>query len=212
MNQYIKFPRTFHFNWSESVSSNDKRHLTIDQFKNKEVIGTIKRDGENTSCYTDYLHARSIDSKDHESRHWMKQYHNTFKNNIPENWIVCGENLFAKHSILYNNLKTYFEVFAIFDNERILLSWQDIEIWCELLNLTHVPVFYKGIFDIDKINSAYEEYKNNSLDPVEGYVIRLSNSFPHSDYSKYTGKYVRANHIQTDNHWLHSKIIQNKIK
>src|ERR1035438_9907110 len=104
---YIKYPRTQHLPFSENLQNNDRKIPNLDAFQGKEVVVTEKLDGEGTSCYRDYIHARSIDSKNHPSRNWMKAFHATFKNDIPEGWRVCGELLYARHSIAYDNLDTF---------------------------------------------------------------------------------------------------------
>ena len=38
-------------------------------------------------------------------------------------------------------------------------------------------------------------------DTKEGVVIRKTSSFNNEDFSKNVCKYVRANHVQTDEHW-----------
>lgn len=38
-------------------------------------------------------------------------------------------------------------------------------------------------------------------DTIEGIVIRNADSFPLEDFSKNVVKYVRKNHVQTDEHW-----------
>lgn len=68
----VKYPRTFHLPWSRSYTHDDKVLKHVQHFEGKEVVVTEKMDGENTTMYRDYLHARSIDSKDHPSRHWIK--------------------------------------------------------------------------------------------------------------------------------------------
>lgn len=35
----------------------------------------------------------------------------------------------------------------------------------------------------------------------EGVVVRITDSFKIEDFSKYVCKYVRPNHVQTDEHW-----------
>ncbi len=54
----------------------------------------------------------------------------------------------------------------------------------------------------------------NNLDVVkqEGIVIRPASSFHYTNFSKSVAKWVRKNHVQTDNHWIHSEIIPNKLK
>ena len=106
MENKFKYPRTFHLSWSKCLSSDDKILKDDSNFIGKIVVVTEKLDGENSTVYSDYSHARSIDSKNHESRNWLKNYITTFQHNIPKDYRVCGENLFAKHSILYDNLET----------------------------------------------------------------------------------------------------------
>ena len=47
----------------------------------------------------------------------------------------------------------------------------------------------------------FETYKNKSNNEVEGFVVRNIDSFKYEDFSKNVGKYVRANHVQTNQHW-----------
>src|SRR3546814_9804484 len=49
---------------------------------------------------------------------WVKQFRSGIAADIPEGWRVCGENLFAKHSIHYTALPTYFMGFSIRSEER----------------------------------------------------------------------------------------------
>ena len=58
-----KYPRTYHLHYSEKKSNNDdKVHINDSHFNGKEVIVTVKMDGENTSIYNDFIHARSLNS------------------------------------------------------------------------------------------------------------------------------------------------------
>lgn len=43
----IKYPRTFHFPWSEGVQSDDKVISTLHHLEDRRVIVTQKMDGEN---------------------------------------------------------------------------------------------------------------------------------------------------------------------
>lgn len=119
-----KYPRTFHLPWSEGATQDDKITNDLSLFE-KEIVVTIKMDGENTTCYSDYIHARSLDSRNHVSRNWVKAFHATFKHNIPIGWRICGENLFAQHSIRYDNLESYFYLFSIWDDNNNCLNWAD---------------------------------------------------------------------------------------
>lgn len=201
----VKYPRTLHLPWSASVSSDDKLQDNL-SLLSKEIVITEKMDGENSTIYKDFYHARSLDSADHPSRHWLKGFWGSIKYLIPENFRICGENLYAKHSIEYNELSTYFMVFSIWDGD-ICLSWDETVEWCQLLGLETVPVLGRGIYTENDLKSL-----TLNLDKQEGYVIRNSGSFHFDDFSENCLKWVRKGHVQTDEHWMFSKIIPNKLK
>lgn len=71
----MKYPRTMHLPWSRGYTDDDKILRATDHFAGQEVVITEKMDGENTTMYPDFIHARSLDSKDHPSRHYVKTLH-----------------------------------------------------------------------------------------------------------------------------------------
>lgn len=205
-----KFPKTYHLPWSENISNEDKVLKDISYFKKMHyVFGTIKMDGENTTLYRDSLHARSLDSKHHESRAWVKKYHSEMKRYIPKGWRICGENLFAKHSIHYKKLESYFQVFAIFNDKNICLDEVTTSLFCEDNGFVEVNPFC--VSPIEEVHEYFEDACRLRNEEVEGYVIRNPESFHYNDYSKNVAKFVRKNHVQTDQHWMHSKVIKNEL-
>jgi hypothetical protein len=110
---WVKYPRTHHLPWSEGVNDDDRVLSSLEPFVGRRVIVTEKMDGENATLYRDYTHARSVDGRNHPSRNWLKQYWSRFSADISEGWRVCGENLYATHSICYAALPTYFMGFSI---------------------------------------------------------------------------------------------------
>lgn len=207
-NKY-KYGRTLHFSWSEGVSSDDKVNHDLSNFEGKEVVCTIKMDGENQTLMRDWYYARSLDSNNHPSRNWVKGLWGSIRYDIPENWRICGENLYATHSIHYDDLPSYFMVFNIWNSSNICLDWDDTVAWCELLGLEPVYVLYRGIFDINIIK---ELHKKLDLSRDEGFVMRLVEPFKYSEFSKSMVKWVRKGHVQTDAHWSTQKIEPNKLK
>jgi hypothetical protein len=201
-----KYPRTVHLPHSQGVASDDKKLSSVAHFYGKEIVMSEKMDGENSTISREYTHARSLDSVDHPSRHWLKGFWSTICYNIPEGWRICGENLYAEHSISYNELTSYFQVFSIWNEKNECLSWDETEEWCNLLGLTMVKVLWRGTFD-EKFLVNYK------LDTVkhEGYVIRLADSFKYEDFGVSVAKWVRENHIQTSDHWMNKKVIPNKL-
>lgn len=215
--KYVKYPRTYHLPWSPGRTKDDRILEDVSQFyisgtnQPRRVIVTIKMDGENTTMYDDHLHARSIDSDNHISRNWVKNLRGRIGYNIPDNWRICGENLYAKHAIYYRNLEDYFLVFSIWNERNECLSWDETKIYTELLGLKNVPVLYDGLFDENKIKELYENYKRNSIDEVEGYVIRLADGFSYGKFRRSVAKFVREDHVQeTVHNWKHTKMIPNK--
>lgn len=202
-----KYPRTFHLPYSLTITEDDKRLPSDDQFKGTMVVMLEKMDGENTSVYPNgKIHARSMDGQSTPWQSWIRRNVTQWAYNLPENLRVCGENLYAKHSIeyLFDKQSQYFQVFSIWD-QNLCLSWSETEEWCELLNIEHVPVIYTGIYkDKDttlKIFNEYQKDKNSQGQEVEGFVIRNVDKFKLGDFSRNVAKYVRANHVQTDEHW-----------
>ncbi len=121
-NSMFKYPKTLHLPHSPGLQNDDRLMPLIDvleNFNGKEIILTEKLDGENTSMYIDRIHARSLDSGHHPSRSWVKSLHGQIKEMIPNGWRIVGENCYAHHSIFYDNLETYFYVFAIFDENKL---------------------------------------------------------------------------------------------
>ena len=214
---YVKYMRTFHLPWSPGVNRDDRTMASLDAFEGQQVMICEKLDGENTTMYWDYIHARSINSDHHPSRAWVKNEWAQKAYNIPEGWRVCGENMYAKHAIHYskengNELKTYFYMFSIWDDRNMCLSWEETEEWAELLEIDLVPVIYKGIWDMDFIEELNRKMEN-SPDSIEGYVVRLSKEYHYSEFRDVCGKYVRKNHVQNNHgHWAQQKITKNEIR
>lgn len=202
-----KYPRTVHLPWSPGFSSDDIHLDSTQNFHGKEVIITEKMDGENTTMYSDYIHARSIDGRHHPSRDWVKKLQAQLAPDLPKDWRFCGENMYAEHSIAYQNLESYFYLFAIFDAENTCLSWDEISEWAELLGVPTPKLLYRGLWNEDLVRAIQIQDKL-----CEGYVVRLAQAFSFSDFARSTAKWVRKGHVQTDTHWMHTSIRKNKLK
>lgn len=208
---YVKYPRTYHLPWSPGMNDDDRMMQDLTGFENRQVVVTEKMDGENTTMYRDYIHARSVDSRGHPSRNWSKNFHSQICSDIPEGWRVCVENLYAIHSIHYTDLLSYIYGLSVWTDKNFCLSWKDTKEWFYLLNIPQVPVIYEGVFDRDVIQNLYKNYL--SQNELEGYVVRVADSFHYRDFKSSVAKYVRKNHIQTTKHWFHGQpVVANKLK
>jgi hypothetical protein len=209
--QYVKYPRTPHLPWSPGRSSDDIALDSIEHLRRlHEVVVTEKLDGECTTMYRDHVHARSIDSGAHESRDWVKRLHSQIKNDIPERIRICGENMYAKHSIFYDSLTTFFNVFAIFESDTCL-SWDETLEWCGLLSLEPVPLLYRGVWNEKTIQSCWTG-KSAFGREQEGYVVRNAGRFSIDKFKDNTAKFVREGHVTADEHWMKVKVVPNLIK
>jgi hypothetical protein len=210
---YVKYPRTYHLPWSPGRTKDDRVLENINNFIGKRVVVSLKMDGENTTLYNDYIHARSLEGNSHPSQTYVRNLHSKIAHDIPAGMRICGENLYAKHSIGYENLESYFYVFSIW-NENVCLSWPETLEYAELLGLSKVPVFYWNIFDEKTIRDIFaRDYAASH----EGYVIRLEESFNYGDFRKSVAKWVRPNHVAETVHnwrngWYAAPETVNKLK
>lgn len=212
--QYQKYPRTPHLPFSGGATDDDKT-LLWDELRGTrlahadEIIVTEKMDGENFSGYADgHFHARSIDSRHHPSRDWVAKKWSEVYYLLPEGHRVCAENLYAKHSIHYEDLESYLYVFSIWDRDECL-SWDETVDWCQLLGLVHVPVLYRGPFDEGRLEEIAEGIDTDSQ---EGYVVRVADSFCYDGFGSCVAKWVREDHVQTSEHWMHKEVVPNDLK
>lgn len=201
-----KYPRTPHLPFSCGATSDDKVLNSDTHFYSMDVVVTEKMDGENISIYNNGFHARSLDSK-HKSYHsWLLSYISNFNWMLLDNERICGEYLYAKHSIGYDSLPSYFLAFS-FWRDNVCLDWDDDSI--EKLGLLRVPILYRGKYDSKTIQKIAEEVV---LRGGEGIVVRNSKAFEYEDFGSNIAKYVRRNHVQTEKHWSQSIIESNGLK
>ncbi len=129
---------------------------------------------------------------------------------IPDGMRVCGENLYAKHSIGYDRLPAYFLVFNIWLDD-LCLDWDSTLAWADLLGLHCVPVLYRGAFPgLEGLRRSWAA----SRDPLrsEGFVVRTAGSFRRDEFATHLAKWVRPRHIQTDQHWMTAPVIPNHLE
>lgn len=204
----IKYPSTPHLPFSQGLQRDDTRIVTLDYLNGREVVVTEKMDGENCSMYYDHIHARSLDSRHHPSRDWVKNFWSTIKHDIPHGYRICGENLYAQHSVAYDSLPSYFMGFSVWNGTRCL-SWNDTQEFFELLGIQSVPVLYRGVFDLELLERMAEGF---DVENKEGFVVRVAEGFDYSEFSTNVAKWVRSGHVQTDQHWMHQQVRPNGLQ
>ncbi|MFG2295955.1 RNA ligase family protein [Streptomyces sp. NPDC048603] len=200
------YPRTPHLPWSPGASSDDVRAGDLSGFAGREVVVTEKLDGENTTLYADGLHARSLDSGHHPSRAWVKGLQGRIGDRIPAGWRVCGENMYARHSLAYEQLDSWFYGFSVWDGTGRCLDWDATVRFLRALGVPVPRVLWRGVFDERvlrrlRLNTARQE----------GYVVRTVEGFGQGDFGRRVAKWVRTGHVRTDTHWMHAAVVENGL-
>ncbi|MFF7360704.1 RNA ligase family protein [Streptomyces sp. NPDC008125] len=202
------YPRTPHLPWSPGATSDDVRVPDLAALAGREVVVTEKLDGENTTLYADGLHARSPDSAHHPSRGWVKALQGRLGSRIPAGWRVCGENVFARHSIPYDRLDSFFYGFSVWDGDRCL-GWDRTTAFLRGLGIPVPPVLWRGVFDA----RAERALRKLALDTgrQEGYVVRPAAAFGADEFGRVVAKWVRPGHVTTGTHWMHAAVVPNAL-
>lgn len=202
-----KYGRTFHLPNSPGATSDDKRMSSTRELTQHKLIVTEKMDGENTTLHKEGTHARSPDSRYHPSRDWLKAFAAGITHQLAENERIVGENLFACHSVAYDELPSYFLGFA-WIVEDVVQSWPDTLTRFEQLGITPVPTLYEGPLS----KGLFEDLAAQlDTEKQEGFVVRIENAFPENEMPRFLGKYVRSGHVQSEIHWMNMEVVPNKL-
>lgn len=204
----VKHPQTKHLDFSQGFGKDDDVLWSLDELDGYECVVTAKMDGESFTMYRDTCHARSLDGRHHDSRNWAKAFHAERRHDIPELWRVTNENLYARHSIGYEDLPSYVLGIFVWNERNIALSWDETLEWFELLRITPVPVIWRGKFTRNKMIEIAESI---DTERQEGFVVRRADEIPYGSFGKRVAKWVRKGHVQTEDHWMHAQIVPNGL-
>ena len=200
-----KYGRTLHLPQSPGVGSDDKVQHDLGVLVGTQVVVTEKMDGENTTIHSRGCHPRSPDARYHPSRDWAKGFAAGVSPQLSADERIVGEYLYARHSIAYDDLPSWYLGFAWIKG-GVFKSWADTLERFEQLGVTSVPVLFKGTFSEGLIEHLVSQL---DTDRQEGFVIRSADAFSESEMSSHVVKYVRANHVTSDTHWMNTPIVRN---
>jgi predicted kinase len=171
----------------------------------REVVVTEKLDGENTTLYSDGLHARSPDSRHHPSRTWVKGLQGRIGAGIPEGVRVCGENMYARHSLAYDDLDSWFYGFSVWDGDHCL-DWDRTVRFLHGLGVPTPRVLWRGTFDERALRGLRPDTARQ-----EGYVVRTVSGFTRAEFGQRVAKWVRGGHVRTGTHWMYAQVVPNGL-
>ncbi|MFG2617470.1 RNA ligase family protein [Streptomyces sp. NPDC048507] len=199
------YPRTAHLPWSPGATPDDVRASGPSALAGREVVVTEKLDGENTTLYADGLHARSLDSGHHPSRAWVKGLQGRIGAGIPAGVRVCGENLYARHSLAYEELDSWFYGFSVWNGDHCL-DWDRTVRFLGRLGIPAPRVLWRGTYDERALRRLRVDTSRQ-----EGYVVRTVAGFGHEDFGRYVAKWVRGGHVRTGTHWMYAPVVPNGL-
>lgn len=217
MTQLLKYPRTYHLPNSLSLQNDDRRLPSLEGLRGRVVRATEKLDGEGTTLTRERTYPRSPDGRPHPSRNWVKARHARLASDIPEDWRISAEYMYAIHSIAYtrangNALRSYLYGFGVWNGDNVLLGVHEQDEIFAMLDIEPAPILYEGLY-----HDGLIEELAAGIDPriQEGFVLRDAGPIPYpsgrgdagrffsaAPGSPVLAKWVRAKHVATDEHWM----------
>lgn len=215
MSDVAKYPRIPHLPESPGGTKDDDRLTSVDHLVGRRLLFTEKMDGANCCLTREGIFARSHNGPPtHPSFDRAKAVWAAIRYSIPPRVAVFGEWCYAKHSIAYTRLPGFLLVFGVYAEEGdVWWAWAETIGLALRLGLQVVPTL--GITDL--VGAHHLPMLVSSLrQPIygaetEGLVVRVADEFPNADFSRRIAKWVRAGHVQTDEHWARQPIVPNQL-
>ncbi len=210
-----KIPSMMHLPWSPE-DAREQKFMTEREFNEESRVSaepailTEKLDGSNVRLTRDAVHSRSKRDPGYDWFSWLKSEHNKWGYRIPENIVLYGEWMYAKHSIKYTGLDSYLYIFLALDlDEMRWLSWEETKELAEDIGVQTVPVLgeYPNGFD----EEIEPEGVSNFGDTREGFVARTISGFEWEEFTRCVSKCVRHDHVSTDKHWKYQETEPNEL-
>ena len=211
-----KYGRTYHYPFSPGTTSDDRiaHDYWSDLQKIETLVHTEKLDGENNCLNRHGVFARSHAAP--TTSPWtatLREFWQRVRQELGDLHIFL-ENLYAVHSIRYRSLDHHFYVFAVREGDR-WLSWEEVRFYAALLDLPTVPQirieprptdqlsFTQQVLDMVGNTSALRsiDAATGKACSMEGIVTRNAAGFGTDAFVHHVFKWVRKNHVKTDEHW-----------
>ncbi len=213
-----KYPRSFHLPWSPGGTSDDKRLHDVSKLVGVEIVATEKCDGSNLTYTTKHVYSRSHSGPpSHPSFNLAKATHARMGYLVPEGLSVFCEYCYAVHSITYEGLPGHSLVFGVRDDMRgEHWDWDAVVMLAEELSLPTVPVLFRGQVgsegELQELTERLGQGASAFGGPREGVVVRRASEFENSAFSSSLAKWVRRDHVTTDDHWMHQAITPQRLR
>ncbi len=207
-----KYPRSFHLPWSPGGTRDDKRMASVAGLIGTEIVVTEKLDGSNMALTREAVFARSNSGPpSHPSFAWAKALQARIGGQIEPGVTLFGEYCYAVHSIIYEELPGYFFLFGVRDDASgAWWEWDLVTAQAGLLELPTVPELFRGVVESEGALERLVRGVGGGVSVFggerEGVVARVTRGFGDAEFAGVLGKYVRADHVQTDEHWMFQEL------
>lgn len=205
--RFVKPPRTAHLPYSQGATRDDMIWTDTAALAGREVVVTLKMDGENTTIYggDGYAHARRTDPLGPDpSTSRVKRLASNLRYDLPKELRIQAENLMGEHTIRYRHLRPhaawFLPVFRMWRETNVTLGYDETAEWAELLGLPTVPELWRGIWDEKAVRKEFDGRTTFEGDPVEGYVVAPTAPFTLREHARLVAKYVRPGFRGPDQH------------
>jgi hypothetical protein len=182
-----------------------------------ELVITEKCDGSNLTYTSSAVFSRSHSGPpSHGSFDFAKATHGRLRHLISEGISVFCEYCFAVHSIEYAALPSTSLVFGVRDDSSGLWwEWDMVAAQAADLGLPTVPVLFRGAVvsaaELEALTTSLAARPSAFGGQREGVVVRLAGSFADARFAQSLGKWVRRDHVTTDEHWMHQSIKAQRV-
>lgn len=170
MSQTDKYGRCLHAKISLGTTSDDRFMPDgyVKAFADMpELVMTEKLDGQNNCFKKEGVFARShVAPTAHPWDKPMRERWGLIKNDLG-GLELFGENMYGIHSVAYNNLESYFYVFAARENGK-WLSWEEVKFYAGMYDFPTVPeidikVTLKEFYENRKDNITLNRVSENTV-------------------------------------------------
>lgn len=199
----VHYPRTPHLPWSPGAASDDARAGSTGGLDGREVVVTEKLDGENTTLYPGRA-ARPVPGL--SAPPFPRAGQGTARPDRaadPRRVEGLRRELFARRSLAYAGLDSWFYGFSVRDGGRCL-DWDTTVRLLRGLGIPAPPVLRRGTFSERTLRPL-------RLDPgaQERCAVRAAAGFSRGEVPARVAKWVRPHHVQTDAHWMTRDVVPN---
>lgn len=215
LRERVKYPSTPYLDISPSQDC--ELILPVRAFVGVPIVVTVKMDGSNVVLTEEKMAARNGKTASHPSFSMLKARHYELAKGTPAGIQVFGEWLYAKHSIHYTGkmaLSNLLQVFAAYDwKRRCWMPWGGVKKVAESMGVPTAPILGEMCLASEgKLAALLAGMAAKVIDQGhEGIVVRNVYPFHYGQFARYVAKYVRPNHVQTDDHWSRQKMVPNEV-